>query len=127
MSFNKKVLVVDDEPHVRILLKSRLEANGFSVATAYGGMQALEKVKEEKPDLILLDIVMPDLNGYEVAKQLKADPETAKIPIIIFTASNVRELEEQCRTLGVDYVIMKPFSPEVMLGMVKELCKKNEI
>lgn len=124
---NKKILVVDDEPHVRILLKSRLEANGFNVATAYGGLQALEKVKEEKPDLILLDIVMPDLNGYEVAKQLKADPATAKIPIIIFTAANVQELEEKCRSLGVDYVIMKPFSPEVLLGMAKELSKKHEV
>jgi CheY-like chemotaxis protein len=126
MALTKKVLVVDDEPHVRILLKSRLEANGYSVTTAYGGQQALEKIKEEKPDLILLDIVMPDLNGYEVAKQLKADPETAKIPIIIFTASNVRELEDQCRALGCDYVIMKPFSPEVLLGMVKDLSKRNE-
>ncbi len=126
MSANKKILVVDDEPHVRILLKSRLEANGFNVATAYGGLQALEKVKEENPDLILLDIVMPDLNGYEVARQLKADPELAKIPIIIFTASNVQELEEKCRSLGVDYVIMKPFSPEALLGMVKELSKKHE-
>lgn len=126
MSFNKKILVVDDEPHVRILLKSRLEANGYAVVTAYGGTQALEKVKEEKPDLILLDIVMPDLNGYEVAQKLKADPETAAIPIIIFTASNVRELEDKCRALGVDYIIMKPFSPEVMLGMVKELFKKSE-
>jgi CheY-like chemotaxis protein len=127
MSVNKKILVVDDEPHVRILLKSRLEANGYAVVTAYGGMQALEKVREEKPHLILLDIVMPDLNGYEVAKQLKADPATANIPIIIFTASNVRELEEQCRSLGIDYVIMKPFSPEVLLGMVKELSKKNDV
>lgn len=126
MSFNRKILIVDDEPHVRILLKSRLEANGYAVVTAYGGMQALEKVKEEKPHLILLDIVMPDLNGYEVAQKLKSDPETAKIPIIIFTASNVRELEDKCRDLGVDYVIMKPFSPEVMLGMVKELFKKSE-
>ncbi|MBI5555343.1 MAG: response regulator [Elusimicrobia bacterium] len=126
MSFNKKILVVDDEPHVRILLKSRLEANGYAVVTAYGGTQALEKVKEEKPDLILLDIVMPDLNGYEVAQRLKSDPETAALPIIIFTASNIRELEDKCRDLGVDYVIMKPFSPEVMLGMVKELFKKNE-
>jgi two-component system alkaline phosphatase synthesis response regulator PhoP len=122
--FDKKILVVDDEPHVRILLKSRLEANGYAVVTAYGGLQALEKVKEEKPNLILLDIVMPDLNGYEVAQKLKSDPETAAIPIIIFTASNVRELEDKCRDLGVDYVIMKPFSPEVMLGMVKELFKR---
>lgn len=122
----KKILVVDDEPHVRILLMSRLQANGYIAEPAFGGVHALEKARESKPDLILLDIVMPEMNGYEVAKRLKAHPDTTNIPIIIFTASNARELEENCRQLGVHYVIMKPFLPEVLLAMIKNCLQKKE-
>jgi len=126
MSEQKTILVVDDEPHVRILVSSRLQANGYKVVSAYGGTMALDKVREQKPDLILLDMVMPDLSGYEVAKQLKANPDTMNIPIIIFTASNAKELENKCRELGLNYIIMKPFSAEVLLAMVKESLKLNK-
>lgn len=116
----KKILVVDDEPHVRILLMSRLKANGYEAEPAFGGVHAIEKAQEIKPDLILLDIVMPEMNGYEVALHLRANPVTAHIPIIIFTASNAKELEEKCRQMGIHYVIMKPFLPEVLLAMIKD-------
>lgn len=126
MERSKKILVVDDEPHIRILLMSRLKANGYEAEPAFGGVHALEKVIEAKPDLILLDIVMPEMNGYEVAKHLRADPATAHIPIIIFTASNAKELEEKCRQMGINYVIMKPFLPEVLLAMINDCLQHKE-
>jgi len=109
----KKILIVDDEPVVVTLLKSRVESHGFKVEIATEGASALEKAKEWRPDLILLDIVMPDMDGFEICRRLKATKELASIPVVLFTASQETQLEELARKAGAVKVIKKPFVEQV--------------
>jgi CheY-like chemotaxis protein len=81
-----KILIVDDEPDFVSAIQMRLEANGYGVSTAEDGQQALQKIQFERPDLVILDIQMPDVDGYEVCQRLKADPKYRDIPILVLTA-----------------------------------------
>ncbi len=113
-----KLLVVDDLITNVQLLKVVLKKQGFEVATAGGGQEALEKVKTEKPDLILLDVMMPDIDGFEVARILKNDPEHKDIPIIFLTAlSTSEDMLRGAAAGGSDYV-PKPFKREVLLARI---------
>ncbi len=105
----KKILFIEDEIDQIMMVKARLEAYGYEFISALNGKEGVKKVYEEKPDLILLDIVMPTMNGYEVCGHLKDDSETCNIPIIVVTASGVRDLEERCVALGVQEIIRKPY------------------
>ena len=109
----KKILIVDDEPVVVALLKVRVESRGFKVETAMEGVGALEKAKAWGPDLILLDIVMPGMDGFEVCRHLKATKETASIPVVLFTASQETRLQELAQKVGATKVIQKPFVDQV--------------
>ncbi|MFA7255805.1 MAG: response regulator [Candidatus Omnitrophota bacterium] len=109
----KKILIVDDEPVVVTLLKVRVESRGFKVGTAMEGVEALEKAKSWGPDLILLDIVMPGMDGFEVCRRLKATKETAFIPVVLFTASQETRLQELAQKVGATKVIQKPFVDQV--------------
>ncbi len=82
---NKRILLVDDEPDIVTVMKFTLETNGFQVVTAYDGKEGLDKAKEEIPDLIILDVLMPKMFGDDLAKVIKEDPQTAKIPILFLT------------------------------------------
>lgn len=112
-------MVVDDEPHIIELLKFNLEREGFKVLTAADGLDGLAKVREDLPDLIILDIMLPGLDGLEVLKRLRARPETANIPIIFLSARG----EEVDRVLGLemgaDDYIAKPFSIRELVARVK--------
>ncbi len=115
----KKILIVDDEEDLVATVSFRLEANGYKVVTAFNGIDALAKVKAEKPDLILLDVMMPELDGFETAARLKSDSKTLAIPIIMLTAKSERESTEKALDAGaVDY-ITKPFNPVVLLNKIK--------
>ena len=114
----KKILIIDDEPELVKAIGVRLKANGYDVEVAYDGLSGIDKAKEVKPDLILLDIIMPKMDGYEVAKKLMADVATETIPIIIFTASQQKELENKCRELGISTFLMKPFEAKDLLDMI---------
>lgn len=118
----KKILLVDDEPHIVKLVSSRLRANGFEVIEALDGKAALQKAKSEAPDLILLDLMMPGVDGYEVCSSLKHDERYQKIPIVLFTA---KAGEEDKRTgledCGADGYLTKPFEPQTLLAKVAEL------
>lgn len=105
----KKILIVDDEPVVVTLLKNRVESRGFKVETATEGFSALEKAKAGCPDLILLDILMPGMDGYETCRRLKAMKETAHIPVILFTAVQETKLEISAQKAGAARVVQKPF------------------
>jgi DNA-binding response OmpR family regulator len=107
----KIVLVVDDELHMRALCRASLEAAGFRVLEAAGGEEALESVRAERPDLILLDIMMPGISGWEVTSALLADRSTDQIPIIFISAR--RELADRVRALelGAHDYVTKPFDP----------------
>lgn len=119
----KKILIIDDEPELVKAVEVRLKTRGYEVEVAHDGLAGIEKTKKVKPDLILLDIIMPKMDGYEVCKKLMADPETEEIPIIIFSASQQRDLEEKCKEVGVTDFIMKPFETEDLLNMVNKLLR----
>ena len=109
----KKILFVDDEPVVATLMKSRIESRGFLVETASDGTSGLEKAKTWQPDFILLDVIMPGMDGYETCRRLKAMKETAHIPVVLFTAAQETRLEAIALKAGAARVVQKPFVDQV--------------
>lgn len=120
----KKILVVDDEAQLVDMVKMRLEANSYEVIVAYDGQEALEKTKKEKPDLIILDLMLPKMDGYKVCGLLKADTRYNKIPIIMFTARAQESDLKMGEEVGADAYITKPFEVEVLLEKIRELLKE---
>jgi len=120
---NSKVLVVDDVPLNRKLQQAYLDAVGYRVVLAQDGMEALQLVEEEWPDLILLDVMMPKMNGFQVCKKLKTNDSTRFIPIILVTALN--EIEDRIKGIeaGADDFISKPFNKLELLARVKSLLR----
>ena len=117
----KKILLADDEEDIKTVIKLYLESKGYDVVTSYDGLDTLDKVKAEKPDLILLDIMMPVINGFEVCKQLKADENTSDIPIVMLSAaSHAYSVEQAIEAGAVDY-IMKPFEPPRIEAILKKI------
>jgi DNA-binding response OmpR family regulator len=119
----KKILVIDDEPELVKAITVRLQASGYEVIFAYDGQEGIDKAEEIKPDLILLDIIMPKKDGWEVCKNLKSNPTTKGIPILICTASGQRDLEKRCTAAGADEVIKKPFETAELLELVNKLLR----
>lgn len=113
----KKILVVDDEADFVDMVRMRLEANGYEVLTAYNGRDGLEKAKAEKPDLILLDILMPELDGYTTLKELKNMGETKGIPVLVVTAKP--GMKDLFVIEGIADYIVKPFDDEDLLLRIK--------
>jgi len=111
MAKQKKVLVVDDERHIVRLIQVNLERAGYQVVTAFDGAEALKKVAADKPDLIVLDIMMPRMDGFEVLKRLKAKPESSEIPVIMLTAKAQDADVFRGWASGVSAYLTKPFSP----------------
>ena len=109
----QKILIVDDEPVVVTLLKVRVASRGFLVEIATDGIRGLDKAKMWQPDLILLDIAMPEMDGYETCRRLKAMKETAHIPVVFFTAVQEMKLEALAREAGAERVVQKPFVDQV--------------
>ncbi len=120
---HKKILVADDESDIVEIIKNRLEVNHYEVITASDGEEALHKAKTEKPNLIVLDVMMPKMDGYKVCGLLKRDLRYSKIPIIMLTARAQQEDMALGEELGADAYIAKPFNSEVLLGKIKELMK----
>jgi two-component system alkaline phosphatase synthesis response regulator PhoP/two-component system response regulator VicR len=116
-----KVLAVDDQVHIVRLIQVNLERNGYQVVTAYDGEQALEKVKEENPDLIVCDVMMPRKDGFEVLREVKADPSTRDIPFIMLTAKAQDADVFRGWASGVDAYLTKPFNPQELLAFVKRV------
>jgi len=121
----KKILIVDDEPQILLLCGTRLEANGYRVVTAISGEQGLKKASKEKPDLMLLDHLMPDMDGMEVLDRMKRDPETRNIPVVLFTANvkGVKVGDAQMR--GAEDCFFKPFTSQELLSKVKGILDKH--
>ncbi len=116
-----RVLVVDDEPNIVLSLEFLMQQAGFDVDTAADGERALQSVAQQPPDLILLDISLPGLSGFEVLDQLRNQPETARLPIIMLTAHG-REVErEKGLALGADDYVTKPFSTRDLVAKVQAL------
>ena len=122
----KKILIVDDLPENVFMLQDRLEREGFEIITAYDGQTGIEKTKTEKPDLILLDVMMPGITGIEVCKTLVNDPGTKSIPIILVTAKvGAEDTREGLEAGAFDY-IKKPFNRVELLARVNSALKLSE-
>ena len=115
----KKVLVVDDEADILKLAVIRLEAAGYEVLKVASSEEALKMLEQNRPDLILLDMILPDMQGDEFCKKVKEDPALKKIPVILFTATIIG-VPEKAREIGADDYIFKPFEPEELLFKIKK-------
>jgi adenylate cyclase len=118
-----KILVVDDTPQNIKVLDAILSPRGYRVATARSGPEALQKVQEEAPDLVLLDILMPEMSGYEVAQRLRADPSTQFLPIVMVTALGAQEEKVKAIDAGADDFLTKPVNQLELLARVKSLLR----
>jgi DNA-binding response OmpR family regulator len=118
-----KILAVDDEKRMVRFIQLNLEQDGFQVITAYNGKEAIEAVRTQLPDLILLDIMMPDLNGFEVLKKIR---EVSSVPVIMLTAKGEEDDRIQGLELGADDYITKPFSPREMVSRIRAVLRRTK-
>jgi DNA-binding response OmpR family regulator len=122
----RRILCIEDEPEMIDLIRLILERKGFEVLGAVGGQEGLEAVRREKPDLVLLDLMMPDVDGWEVYRQMKADEELQHIPVVVVTA----KAQSIDKVLGlhiakVDDYVTKPFGPGDLVDSVERVLKKQ--
>jgi len=122
----KKILLVDDEPHIIMMLENRMKHAGYDVITASDGQEALTKAQKEKPDLIILDLMLPKLDGYKVCRMLKFDEKYKHIPIIMLSARAQEVDKKMGEAVGADGYVTKPFEPQVLLGKVKDLLEAKK-
>lgn len=119
MMEQKKILVADDEPHILRVVKDKLANAGFTVVTASNGEEALEAARREKPALILLDVMMPKMNGFDVCRALRAEAEFKGVPILLLTARGQEIDRHMGLEAGASEYITKPFSPRELLATVQ--------
>lgn len=126
MATEKTILVVDDEPDVVSFLETTLQAEGFKVLSAYDGISALDLCSTEKPDLVLLDIMMPMMSGYEVCEQIKANPLTQHIPVLCLSSAHTPEARAQSFRVGAAELIKKPFFPKELVAQINRHLPGND-
>jgi CheY-like chemotaxis protein len=116
-----RVLVVDDDDVIRQLITVNLELEGFDVIAAVDGQDALDKVKEARPDVVTLDVMMPRVDGWEAAARLRADPETAHVKVVLLSARAQEADIQRGERIGVDAYLTKPFDPDELIDVVRRL------
>jgi len=116
----KRILVVEDQVDNRQILRDLLTSAGFDLVEAENGKEAIAFAQASRPDLILMDIQLPILDGYEATRRIKADPDLKSIPIIVVTSYALSGDEERARLAGCDDYVAKPFSPRLLLAKIKE-------
>ena len=119
------ILLVDDDRHLLVGLGDYLRMQGYAIVTAASGESALARLEETIPDLIILDLMLPKIDGYKVCMLLKKDTRFSQIPIIIFTAKAQQKDIELGQQIGADAYIIKPFEPQTLLDKIKELLAKG--
>ena len=119
----KKILVVDDEQDIVTLIKRRLEISGYEVIEAADGSEGLEKARKEKPDLVILDIMLPKIDGFQVCRMLKFDTDFKDIPVMLFSARAGEHDRATGQEAGADAYLVKPFDSGALLAQVKQLLK----
>lgn len=122
-----RVLVVDDEPAIRETLSFMLEMEGFEVAQARDGVEALQKVRDFRPLVVLLDLMIPKLDGYRVCQAIKADPTLAGVKVIILTALGQMADRERALAAGADAYLAKPFDEETLLGLLRHPAENGNV
>jgi DNA-binding response OmpR family regulator len=123
---SKKILVVEDEPDIGQLVTHYWEKDGFRTITAVNGFEAIKKVKEDKPDLVVLDLMLPDLDGLEVCKRLRSTPHSTMLPIVMMTAKAEESDTIVGLELGADDYVTKPFSPKTLVARIKSVFRRLE-
>ena len=123
----KKILVCDDEPYILMALTDAVEMEGYECFTAINGKEALQKARETLPDLIMLDIMMPFMDGFEVCRELKADASTRDIPVIMLTAKSQQVDIQKGKDAGADDYITKPFRPSTLRKKFNEVLDARHI
>jgi two-component system alkaline phosphatase synthesis response regulator PhoP len=119
----KRILITEDSSTILAITKDALESAGYSVICAVDGQEALDKARKEQPDLIILDLMLPKIDGYKVCRMLKFDEKYKQIPIILFTARAQEADVKLGKEVGADAYLIKPFEPATLLGKIKELIK----
>jgi DNA-binding response OmpR family regulator len=114
--YKKKILLVDDEPEFVSMLKMRLEANGYEVVTSCDGKSGLEAVQTENPNLLILDVMMPGMDGFQVLRQIRRAEKTRYLPVIMLTAKGESKSIFRSQELGVTDYLIKPFEPSELLA-----------
>ena len=122
----KKILLVEDEPDLAATMQLRLEMQGYQVSLAADGQEALNRARAEMPDLIILDIMLPKMDGYKVCRMLKFDEKYRKIPVMMFSARAQEKDKQVAMECGADDYLVKPFEPNILFGKIKELLAKVE-
>ncbi|WP_019498458.1 response regulator transcription factor [Pseudanabaena sp. PCC 6802] len=120
-----KVLVVEDSPPQREMISDLLKGIGLSVTSAGDGVEALEQIKNSRPDIVVLDIVMPRMNGYELCRRIKLDPKTQEVPVVMCSTKGEEFDRYWGMRQGADAYIAKPFQPQELVGTVKQLLRKS--
>jgi len=120
-----KILIVDDEIDLIMMLKMRLEANGYEIITANNGEEGLESAKNELPDLIMLDIMMPRMDGFAMLQEVRKNEKIKNIPIIVCSGMERSKVEKESIKLGADAFVIKPIDSPILLNTIEELLKKS--
>jgi len=123
----KRILVVDDEIYIVHILEFSLTMEGYTVLTASDGQEALKTIEAERPDLVVLDIMMPSLDGYQVCRKLRQDDQFQNLPVILLSAKGRPVDREAGLEAGADDYITKPFSPRKLLEKIRELLERKEL
>jgi two-component system, cell cycle response regulator DivK len=123
---SKRILIIDDQEDLRGVLRDLLSGSGYVVVEAADGRDGVAKAKSERPDLILMDIQLPLVDGYEATRQIKADPALAKTPIIAVSSFAMKGDEEKARAAGCDHYITKPYSPLQLLRTIQGYLGEHE-
>lgn len=122
---NKRVLLAEDESNIIVSLTFLLERAGFDVACEMNGRDALNAALEKPPDVMILDVMLPSLDGFEILRQLRADPRGEHLPVLMLTAKGQREDRDNAFSVGADQFITKPFSNAEVIDAVKQLAEKK--
>jgi CheY-like chemotaxis protein len=120
------ILIVDDESDVVTMLQRTLSYEGFEVYCAYDGLAALDIAAIDRPDVIVLDIMMPMMSGYEICHQLKSNPETKSIPVLCLTSAHSNDVRDKCQKAGAQALLIKPILPKEFVAQVKRYLPKTK-
>lgn len=121
----KNILIIEDDEFLRGLISKKLSTEGFNMISAVDGEEGIKKVKEQKPDLILLDLVLPNIDGFEVLAKVKADPNVSSVPVIILSnLSQNEDISKGIKLGAVDYIIKAQFTPEEIAEKIKNILNK---
>ena len=121
-----KILVADDSKFVLEIVETVLQSEGFEVVTAVDGTEAWDKIQSEKPDVVIIDIVMPGMNGYEICKKIKSTEELKGLPILVLTTKAQEKDVELAQTSGADLYMTKPFDPDELAQKVRKFFEKKK-